>query len=219
VSCAAGLGVFLAVASPSGGTESVSLKTVIPLAAGLAGVLTGCLAWARARRGQTRALALALASGVCYGVNAFLLKLVTFSLAQGFAAPLEQWPLYALVVIAPVGFLLNQESYQAATVVAPALAVITTVTALVSIGIGYLWLNESIATGPAGVVAQVVSLAVMTAGIVMLAHRAPVVARQRAAAKAQHPEQATAPAAGGPGQREGAVNHQDKGNVAYDCGQ
>jgi drug/metabolite transporter (DMT)-like permease len=184
VCCAAGLGVFLAVAQPTGGAETVSLPAVIPLAAGLAAILAGCLAWARAAPRATRGLALALACGVCYGVNAFLLKLVTFSLAQGFSEPLQQWPLYVLVVVGPVGFLLNQEAFQSNTLVAPALAVITTTTALVSIGIGALWLDESFAGAPGDVVTEVASLAVMTAGIVLLARRAPIVGRQRAAAGA-----------------------------------
>jgi hypothetical protein len=129
---------------------------------------------------------------------------VTFSLAQGFAEPLEQWPVYALAVVGPVGFLLNQEAFQAGTLIAPALAVITTVTSLVSIGIGYLWLNETVASGPGDVVTEVGSLAVMTAGIAMLAHRAPAVARERAAeteAAPAYPQVAGSPAlscAGGP---------------------
>jgi drug/metabolite transporter (DMT)-like permease len=180
VCCAAGLGVFLAVAQPTGGTESVSLPAVIPLAVGLAAVLAGCLAWAKAGSRTTRALALALACGVCYGVNAFLLKLVTFSLAQGFSEPLQQWPLYTLAVVGPVGFLLNQEAFQSGRLASPALAVITTTAALVSIGIGYLWLDESFASGLIAVATEVVSLIVMTAGIAVLAYRAPVVASRKA---------------------------------------
>jgi len=207
VSCAAGLGVFLAVAQPTGGTEAVSLPAVIPLAAGLAAVLAGCLAWARTAPRATRGLALALACGVCYGVNAFLLKLVTFSLAQGFSEPLQQWPLYVLIVVGPVGFLLNQEAFQSGRFVAPALAVITTTTALVSIGIGYLWLDESFASGPWAVVTEVTSLAVMTTGIVLLARRAPVVARQRAAtAEAAVVNQATS--AGEAGEQSNRVGEQ-----------
>jgi drug/metabolite transporter (DMT)-like permease len=153
---------------------------VIPLAAGLAAVLAGCLAWAKAGSRTTRALALALACGVCYGVNAFLLKLVTFSLAQGFSEPLQQWPLYTLAVVGPVGFLLNQEAFQSGRNASPALAVITTTAALVSIGIGYLWLDESFASGLMAVATEVVSLIVMTAGIALLAYRAPVVAGRQA---------------------------------------
>jgi drug/metabolite transporter (DMT)-like permease len=148
-------------------------------------VLAGCLVWAKRGTRNTRPLALALACGICYGVTAFLLKLVTFSLGEGFSEPLTQWPLYAVAAVGPVGFLLNQEAFQAGTLISPVLAVITTVDPLVSIGIAVLWLDESFANSPADIVIEVVALAVMTAGIIMLAHRAPVVAGQRKAAEAQ----------------------------------
>ena len=183
VCCTAGIAAFLAVSQPTGGTETVvSLPAVLPLAILLGVVLAVCLSWAKFGPRTARPLLLGLACGVCNGVAAFLLKLVTFSLAQGFGEPLEQWPLYALAVVGPVGFLLNQEAFQSGTLIAPALAVITTVTSLVSIGIGYLWLNESVASGPVDVVTEVASLAVMTAGVAMLAYRAPAVGRERASA-------------------------------------
>jgi drug/metabolite transporter (DMT)-like permease len=214
VCCTAGVAVFLAVSQPSGGTENVSLPAVLPLAILLGVVLAICLTWAKFGPRTARPMVLGLACGVCNGVAAFLLKLVTFSLAQGFSEPLEQWPVYALAIVGPVGFLLNQEAFQSGTLIAPALAVITTVTALVSIGIGYLWLNENVASGPADVVTEVVSLGAMTAGVAMLAHRAPAVARERAAATeaaAAHPQAVGSPAfssAGRPEQRraqEGAA--------------
>jgi drug/metabolite transporter (DMT)-like permease len=179
--CAAGIAVFLTVAQPTGGTESVSLVSAIPLAIGLAVVLAGCGAWARHGPAATRQLAYALACGVCYGANAFLIKVVTFSLGQGFGHPLTQWPLYGLLIVGPLGFLLNQEAYQRGPLIAPALAVITATDPLVSIAIAAVWLNESIANSPGALALEVASLGVMITGIVMLAHRAPGLARERAA--------------------------------------
>ena len=208
VFCTAGVAVFLAVSQPTAGAETVvSLAAVLPLAILLGVVLAICLPWAKFGPRTARPLVLGLACGVCNGVAAFLLKLVTFSLAQGFSEPLEQWPLYALAVVGPVGFLLNMEAFQAGTLIAPALAVITTVTALVSIGIGYLWLNENVASGPADVVTEVASLAAMTAGVAMLAYRAPAVARERAAAieaAAAHPRAAGSPVFSSAGRPEQA---------------
>jgi drug/metabolite transporter (DMT)-like permease len=180
--CAAGVGCFLAVARPGGGRETVSLPTVLPMAAALAAVLAGCLAAARYGPRNARPLALALACGVDYGVTALLLKLVTYSLPQGFSEPLRQWPLYAVVITGPVGFLLNQNAYQAGILLSPVLAVITTADPLVSISLAHLWLNESIASTPLDVAAEVTALAVMTTGIIALAHRAPQAARLQAGA-------------------------------------
>lgn len=180
--CAAGLACFLAIARPGGGQETVTLAAVLPLAVALAVVLAGCLVVASRGSRRIRPLALALACGVTYGVTAFLLKLVTHSLSEGFSQPLRQWPLYAVLIVAPVGFLLNQSAFQADILLAPVLAIITTADPLVSIGIAHLWLNESIASTPFDIAAEVIGLLIMAGGIIALAHRAPQVAPERAAA-------------------------------------
>lgn len=181
VCCAAGLGGFLATAQPRGGTGTVALADVVPLAAGLAAVLAGCLAAAKVASRNLRALALALACGVMYGVTAFLFKLVSQSMSQGFSQPLQQWPLYAVVIVGPVGFLLNQSAFQAGILVSPVLAVITVADPLVSIGIAHLWLNESISGSGGDIAVEIVSLAVMAGGIVALAQRAPQAAKSHPA--------------------------------------
>jgi drug/metabolite transporter (DMT)-like permease len=173
VCCAGGVACFLAVARPHGGHGEVSLMAALPLIAALAAVLAGCLAAARWSPRRARALWLALACGADFGVTAFLLKLVPDTLPHGFSDPLQQWPLYLLIIVGPLGFLLNQNAFQASDLVAPVLAVITTVDPLVSIGIAHVWLNERVTSSPAGPAAEALSLAVMTAGIAALAHRAP----------------------------------------------
>lgn len=171
--CAAGLAAFLAAARPHGGTVTVTPLTVPPLAAGLAGVLALCAAIARAGHRRARPLAIAFASGVVSGVTAFLFKEVAQTLGQGFSPPGRQWALYALVILLPAGFLLGQSAFQAGTLLAPVLAIITVTSPLVSIVISRLWLNEQIAGSPAGIAAEAAGLAVMTAGVIALAHRAP----------------------------------------------
>jgi drug/metabolite transporter (DMT)-like permease len=174
VVCAtAGISCFLAVARPSGGVQTVSPVTILPLGVGLAAVLAVCLAAAHFGPSNGRPLMLALACGVDFGVTAFLLKLVSYTVPQGFGDPLRQWPLYALVIVGPVGFLLNQNAFQAGILISPVLAVITVADPLVSIGIAHIWLHEAIADTPLDIAAEVISLAVMTVGIFALAHRAP----------------------------------------------
>ena len=112
-------------------------------------------------------------------MTAFLLKLVPDTLLQGFGDPFRQWPLYLLVIVGPLGFLLNQSALQAGQLVAPVLAVITAVDPLVSVGIAHAWLHETIAAAPLDLAAESVSLAVMTAGIIALAHRAPQAAARQ----------------------------------------
>jgi drug/metabolite transporter (DMT)-like permease len=173
VCCAAGIGGFLAIARPHGGSDTVSLPAVLPLGAGLAAVILICLSVARHSDRRRRALALALACGVAFGVTAFLFKLLASAAGQGASALLRQWPLYAVIVVGPFGFLLNQSAFQAGVLISPVLSVITVTDPLVSIGIAHLWLNETIASTPLDVAGEVISLAVMAAGITALAHRAP----------------------------------------------
>jgi drug/metabolite transporter (DMT)-like permease len=178
ICCAAGIACFLAVARPSGGQRTVTFAAGLPLAAGLAAALAACLAAARWGPRRIRPLWLALACGVDFGVTAFLLKVVPDTLPAGFSDPLRQWPLYVLVLVGPTGFLLNQNAFQAGTLIAPVLAVITAADPLASIGIAHVWLHEAIASAPLSVAAEAISLAVMTSGIIALAHRAPHAARQ-----------------------------------------
>jgi len=66
-------------------------------------------------------------------------------------------------------------------VLAPVLAIITITDTIGAIGLGWLFLNEKLSSGPAEIAGEAVSLVVMTVGIVVLAHRSP----QAAAAQAQ----------------------------------
>ena len=179
IAAAAGAAFFLAIASPSGGESVVSASAALPLAIALAAAMAGCLALSRRRR--TGPLALALACGIAYGVTAFLFKLVAAEFTAGPAAPLAHWPVYALAVIGPVGFLLNQNAFQQGQLIAPVLAVITAADPLVAIVIAHFMLSEQIAGTAADVAGEVASLLLMVAGIFALAHRAPQVARQLAA--------------------------------------
>jgi drug/metabolite transporter (DMT)-like permease len=173
--CAAGLAGFLLTARPGTGRDTVSLPAVIPLAAVLAAVLAACLGVAHFGPRRHRPIALALACGTVYGVTAFLFKLAPSSLSHGFSQPGRAWPLFALVLVAPLGYLLNQNVFQASAVLPPVLAVITVADPLVSIGIAHLWLDEPIAVGFGNVAAEALSLLLMGAGITALARRAPQV--------------------------------------------
>ncbi|HWG60927.1 MAG TPA: DMT family transporter [Streptosporangiaceae bacterium] len=177
LACAAGVAGFLAIARPSGGTGDVSFTAVIPLVVGLAATLAVCLAVARANS-DARPIALALGCGISYGVAAFLVKLVTSEFSGGLPAVLGHWPIYALAIIGPVGFLLNQNAFQQGTLIAPVLAIITVCDPIVSIGLAYVFLNEKLARTPAAIAGEVICLLVMTIGIVVIAHHSPIATRR-----------------------------------------
>jgi drug/metabolite transporter (DMT)-like permease len=171
---AAGIVGFLAIGRPTNGHASVGFLVVLPLGAGLAAAVVGCLAVAR-RSESLRPLALALACGISYGVSAFLIKLVV-SHTGGFAGILTDWPIYALAIVGPLGFLLNIDAFQTGAIIAPVLAIITVCDPLISIALAALWLDEKLSSSPAAIAGEVISLVVMSVGIVIVAHRAPHIA-------------------------------------------
>lgn len=174
----AGLAGFLIAARPTAGSGRLTFGTFLPLAIGLGVLLAVLVAAGYRARGTRRQLTLALAAGVDYGLTAGVIKVLLDQLPGGLGAVLTSWSLYALVVVGPLGFLLNQEAYREGQLASPALAVITVTDPLVGIGIGLLWLGESVRVGGGLIVAEVVSLAVLAAGVFLVAHRAPIVAQE-----------------------------------------
>ena len=180
--CGAGLAAFIIVASPDPGSDRLELVEVAPLAGGLALILAGCIAIGIRHPGQVRALALATATGVLYGVTAGLTKLAAGDLSSGIGVLFTSWPVYLVLVCGPLGFLLNQNAFRVGVALAPALAVIIVLDPLVSIGIGVLWLGEQMRGDTGAVLGQLAALGVLFAGVAILSKRAPqaAAAEQRA---------------------------------------
>jgi hypothetical protein len=172
VATTAGIAGFLAIGQPSAGVTQVRLAILPPLAIGLVVVVGGCLIVAS--RNQTlRPLALALACGVNYGVAAFLIKLLTSEFGGGAVQVFTNWPIYLFAVVGPAGFILNQNALQQGTLLAPVQSIISAADPVISIGLGLGWLDVHLRSSPADIAGEVISLLLMTAGIVITAHRFP----------------------------------------------
>ena len=169
VATTAGVAGFLAIGQPSGGTTKTGFATLPVLAAAVVVVIGGCLVVAM-RNATLRPLALALACGVSYGVSAFAVKLVTAEFGGGPAQVFTNWPIYVLAVLGPAGFILNQNALQQSALLAPVQAIITASDPVISIGLGIGWLDVHLRGGAAAVTGEVVSLLVMTTGIVLVAY-------------------------------------------------
>ena len=178
--CSAGLGAFLAIARPSGGVSTVSLPALMPFAIGLAAAVAGSIILGQRLR-SIRPLTLALACGICYGFSAFLVKLVITDASRGVPHLLSHWPIYALAVAGPLGFILNQNAFQQGTLLAPVMSIITACDPLISIVLAAILLKETLSSGPAAMAGEAVALALMTTGIVVIAHRVPQVPSKKAA--------------------------------------
>jgi hypothetical protein len=105
------------------------------------------------------------------------------------------------VIATPVGFLLNQNAFQAGSMIAPVLAVITTTDPLASMAAGAVFLHEKIAAAPPELAAEALALAVAIGGIIALAQRAPQ-ATEASNRRAPHRQTGQAAARPAPGQRQ-----------------
>jgi hypothetical protein len=170
-----GVAGFLVIGQPTDGVTHASLSTLPPLAIALVVVIGGCLVVANKKQ-SLRPLALALGCGVCYGVAAFTIKLVTAQVGHGPAVLFGNWPIYILLICGPLGFLLNQNAFQQGTFLAPVQAIITAADPVVSILLGILWLKVTVRSTPAAIAGEVVTLLIMVGGIVVTAEHAPNVA-------------------------------------------
>jgi hypothetical protein len=128
-----------------------------------------------------------LACGVCYGTAAFVIKLVTSEFGGGAGVVFTNWPICIFAVVGPAGFILNQNAFQEGRFLPPVQAIITTADPIISVGLGIAWLGVHLCGGPASVFGEVVSLLVMTVGIVVTAYYAPQVSARARPASARAP--------------------------------
>jgi drug/metabolite transporter (DMT)-like permease len=172
VACAGGLALVLGLARPTGGAHELDPRGVLPLAVAFVLAILAALLGSTMWRGEARVLALAVAAGICYGVTAGLLKIVATQVADGgLGAPFAHWALYAACVTGPPGFLLSQNAFQQGRMVAPALAVITTVDPVVAVAVGVGWLGERVTTTPTALAGELVGAAAIVVGVVLLARQ------------------------------------------------
>lgn len=181
-----GLSGFLLLAEPGAGNADFSGDAVWPLSIALVVVVAVCLIVASRTTGVFRTLPLAIATAVFYGVTAGLVRSLTTT--ADLAILFGQWQLYAVIVLGPAGFLLNQNAYQAGRTGSLAIAVATVGDPVVALAVGAAWLGESLAGGPARIAGEVVSLLVMASGIVFLAGRAQWVSRHMSGVETDTPE-------------------------------
>jgi drug/metabolite transporter (DMT)-like permease len=185
---AGGLAVFLIVSRPTKGNGTLTLLEALPLGIALLVLLAASVTLGLRTRKLARSLSFALAAGLVYGVTAAVAKVTIAQFSSGFLATITHWSFWALVVLGPLGFLLNQNAFREGALASPALAVITVVDPLVGIAIGLLWLDERIATGAGAVTGEVLGLVAMAGGVWLVAHRAPrVVAGEPGAKSEQQP--------------------------------
>jgi drug/metabolite transporter (DMT)-like permease len=162
---ALGLAAFLLAAEPRGGVAAPSAQAWAPSGFAIAVLVVGALASGRRLGVIGRATSLGLANGLINGTNAGLLKASTDLLAHHPLELVTSWPLYPLLALAAVAFMLSQSAIQDA-LTAPLIA-ITLADPIVGLVLGLLVFHDHLATdGPRLLVLALAGVA-MAVGVVL----------------------------------------------------
>jgi drug/metabolite transporter (DMT)-like permease len=180
VAMSAGIGLFLGLASPSGGrTHAPGISWLL---AGLAtlGVVFLALAMAaglghgpgvsRARR----AAILGSATGIAWGFVAAVIKELSSHLGGGIGPVLSTWSFYVLIVVGAATMLLASHALAAGPLAAsqPGFTILDPFSASL---LGVFLFRERIRTGPLDLTFEALALAILFAGASVLSHSCLVV--------------------------------------------
>ncbi|MGN6610187.1 MAG: DMT family transporter [Angustibacter sp.] len=162
---AAGLALFLTAAGSTDGVPAPD-DGHAALLIGVGLVLAAALVWASARLTPWAGLLMGTAAGIVFGLVAGAIKAATEAWSAG--EVLSSWPAYAVCVLGPLGFLLNQRAYNR-TRLPDYLPMLNMVNPLMSLAFGVAVYAERPNGDPASVVGEVVGLGAVLLGIFFLA--------------------------------------------------
>lgn len=170
-----GIAVFLVAGSPHG-EQAVGPGSWRWIAAGAVLVVAAAMVWlGRQSSLQVRAMLLAAAAGMLFGVQDAVTRGLLIRFGHGLTAVVASWQPYALVVVAVCGLLLAQSAFDAAPL-RVSLPAATAAEPLVGIALGVVVFTERMRLGPAPLAGAVIGLALMVSGIVILG-RSPYLAK------------------------------------------
>jgi drug/metabolite transporter (DMT)-like permease len=168
-----GLVAFLSAGQPQGGTSHPSAAAWWLAGGATLALVLALGAVGRRLEGAAKAVALGIAAGVCFGLQAAVTKTFVTEIHAGLLALLGDWTVYVLIASALVGFVLQQSALKTA-VLAPAMASSNAMTLFSSVVLGIAVYGERLSrSGNAHGGAAFAGLAVALVGIVALAGAAP----------------------------------------------
>jgi len=163
-----GLAVFVLVGRPKDGHFQPTTTSWVVVAAVCIPVITVCVIGGARTIGTWRAVLLAVAVGVMFGLVALLTKLCAHRLqADGMQAMLSTAAPYLLVVVAAVGTVLQQSAFHAGALQTsvPTMLVLEPVSAVL---LGIVVLGEQLTVHGLAVLALPIAVAAMLAGTIAL---------------------------------------------------
>jgi len=162
-----GIALYIAAAQPGPGNPRGSTVGWILLAAVSTGVVAALIAISPGSP-QRRSLALGAATGIVFGTTSAITERTSHRLVISLGHALGDWSPYVLVVVSVGGLVLNQSAFQAGDL-KWSLPAITVLEPLVAILIGQALFHEHVATSALHVTGQILGLASMVVGVLILA--------------------------------------------------
>lgn len=166
---AAAVAVVVTVGDPQAGTPRGSFKTWAVVALVMGPALLACVIGARLFSGSVSALLLGLMAGSLWGLFSVLTKGVVDQLGRGIPALLGTPEVYVWVVVAIAATAWEQSAFRAGPLTA-SLPAVTVSEPIVGSVLGVTVLGEMLNTNDVGMIALALSVAVMVAATVALAH-------------------------------------------------
>lgn len=163
-----GLVLFLVLADPQGGVDDASTLGWVVSGAIAAVICLGLIGASRGRPPSAKATLLGMAAGILFGFSAALTLTVVDNLDQGVVGILTDWHLYALIAVGWISMTLSQASLQTGAL-APAISTQMSVDPITSVLLGVLIFQEKIHDTFGEAALALTGLAVMVAGLVILA--------------------------------------------------
>lgn len=192
---AAGIAIFLAIATPTGGAAAPGLRIWAPVFVGAA-VLSGLAAMAGLRvEGKARVIWFAVAAGAVYGVLDSLAKATVDVLADRGLGVLVTWEPWALLAAGITGALLGQSAFSSGAL-SLSLPVIGTLSPITAVVIGATVFGEQLASSPWQLAVQLGGGALAVVGIFLLS-RSSIVAAETSVPRERIPARVGAPALNG----------------------
>jgi drug/metabolite transporter (DMT)-like permease len=162
-----GIALFIAAAQPGPGHPRGSTVGWILLAAISTMAVVALVAFSHGSP-QRRSLALGAATGIVFGITSAVTARTSHRLGISLGHALGDWSPYVLVLVSIGGLLLNQSAFQAGDL-KWSLPAITVLEPLVAILMGQTLFHEHIATGALHVTGEILGLASMVVGVLVLA--------------------------------------------------
>jgi drug/metabolite transporter (DMT)-like permease len=170
-----GLAVALVIADPATGRSTPTATGWTVLLTFSIAVSVVLLVVGARLTGAGRAIALATAAGIVLGLNTVFTKAAATQFKAGIGSGLASWETYAILVSGLGGLLLMQSAFQAGEI-EWSLPTLTVINPVLSIAVGLILLDETVAAHGVAIVPLVISLAVMVWGVVSLARSPALVA-------------------------------------------